>query len=252
MVEAELWRPVQIVVPQNWSVKTGLAYPHNTSLALSALTRPPPGLFCSYFLQPPCNLSCFRLSAFVSALGPNSPPLLTPVPCRRASHFVVEEGQEVPTLACDAVCELEGRRSQLAGAFGVEHPEHHVSYFDRHRVPVFSGQLLAAAQKHPKAVEGLEKAFAAFLADGSAKRCGWGPGGGSVGWGGGECISVSHPPPAHPLSLALSSPAISPCPLAHLQVPYAHTTPSPLLLPLPQAQPAGHAARAARYGPRAG
>lgn len=61
--------------------------------------------------------------------------------CRRQSHYVVEEGQEVPALPCDAVCELEGRRSQLAGAFGVDHPERHVSYFDRHRWGAWVGSV---------------------------------------------------------------------------------------------------------------
>lgn len=59
--------------------------------------------------------------------------LSVPVNPRRQSHYVVEEGQAVPELPCDAVCELEGRRHQLAGAFGVDNPDRHISYFERHR-----------------------------------------------------------------------------------------------------------------------
>jgi hypothetical protein len=64
------------------------------------------------------------------------PPLVkhtVKCPCgRRVSHFVIEEGQqEVPGLECDAVCQLEGRKVQLAEAFGIEDPAHHVAHFGR-------------------------------------------------------------------------------------------------------------------------
>lgn len=49
------------------------------------------------------------------------------------SHYAVQEGEEVPPLECDAVCRLEGRKAQLADAFGVGDPAHHLSYWDTHR-----------------------------------------------------------------------------------------------------------------------
>lgn len=45
----------------------------------------------------------------------------------------MQEGEEVPPLECDAVCRLEGRKAQLADAFGVADPGHHLSYWDSHR-----------------------------------------------------------------------------------------------------------------------
>eukprot|EP00887_Chlorella_sp_A99_P007429 scaffold2.g7429.t1 len=65
------------------------------------------------------------------------PPLLKMVsrcPCgRRTARYALEEGQQPPPLECDGVCQLEGRRAQLADAFGVEHPESHVPSFGRRR-----------------------------------------------------------------------------------------------------------------------
>ena len=55
-------------------------------------------------------------------------------PCgRKSSHQVVQEGQRAAALRCDAACVQEGRQQQLAGAFGVEDPAHHISSFDRNR-----------------------------------------------------------------------------------------------------------------------
>ena len=55
-------------------------------------------------------------------------------PCgRKSSHQVVQEGQRAAALRCDAACVQAGRQQQLAGAFGVEDPAHHVSSFDRNR-----------------------------------------------------------------------------------------------------------------------
>lgn len=55
-------------------------------------------------------------------------------PCKRqTSHQVVQEGQEPLPLSCNAACAQASRQQQLAGAFGVEDPAHHVSSFDRNR-----------------------------------------------------------------------------------------------------------------------
>ena len=93
------------------------------------------------------------------------------------THHVLEEGRHPAPLACDAVCELEGRKAQLADAFGAD-PAAGAgsSSFDRKREPCYSGALLAAAKGQPKFVEGLERALASFLADKTAKRCGGGGG----------------------------------------------------------------------------
>ena len=45
----------------------------------------------------------------------------------------MQEGQRPAALLCDAACIQAGRQQQLAGAFGVEDPSHHVSSFDRNR-----------------------------------------------------------------------------------------------------------------------
>lgn len=109
-----------------------------------------------------------------SSGGSKKPPLVKKTakcPCgRRVSHYAVAEGQEVPALECDAVCRLEGRRQQLADAFGVPDLEHHATFFETHRNATYSGLLLAAAQQHPKFIEGLERQLAAFIADKSSKR----------------------------------------------------------------------------------
>lgn len=55
-------------------------------------------------------------------------------PCgRKSSHQVVQEGQQAAALRCDAACLQAGRQQQLAAAFRVEDPAHHVSSFDRNR-----------------------------------------------------------------------------------------------------------------------
>lgn len=45
----------------------------------------------------------------------------------------MQEGQHPAALLCDAACVQAGRQQQLAGAFGVDDPSHHVSSFDRNR-----------------------------------------------------------------------------------------------------------------------
>ena len=46
----------------------------------------------------------------------------------------MQEGQRPAALLCVAACVQAGRQQQLAGAFGVEDPSHHVSSFDRNRL----------------------------------------------------------------------------------------------------------------------
>ncbi|KAI3426465.1 hypothetical protein D9Q98_008832 [Chlorella vulgaris] len=102
------------------------------------------------------------------------PPLVKKTakcPCgRRVSHFAMEEGQEVPSLECDAVCRLEGRRQKLADAFGVEDPAHHLSAFERNKTATYNGLLLSAAQRHPRFVEGVERQLAEFVVDKQSRR----------------------------------------------------------------------------------
>lgn len=104
---------------------------------------------------------------------PLPPPLVKrTVRCacgRRKTHCVVEEGQDAPELDCDALCNLQGRRAQLADAFGVDNPDRHVSTFDR-KPAEWSGELLAAAKRHRAWVEGVERELAIFLADTTLKR----------------------------------------------------------------------------------
>ena len=69
---------------------------------------------------------------------------------------MVQEGQRPAGLLCDAACVQAGRQQQLAGAFGVEDPAHHISSFDRnrsahvhsHRSQVMLNQVLDAAVSH--------------------------------------------------------------------------------------------------------
>lgn len=128
------------------------------------------------------SLSASTVETSVRTVGPSTtsqqsrqrpPPLVKHTvrcPCgRRVTYPVVEEGQPVPGLECDAVCHLEGRRRTLADAFGVTDPEKHVSSFDRRPV-VWSGALLEAAKRDPAWVESIERELGMFVADGSIKR----------------------------------------------------------------------------------
>ena len=45
----------------------------------------------------------------------------------------MREGQEVEPPRCDAECLRLQRQSNLADAFGVEDPEHHVPWVNRNR-----------------------------------------------------------------------------------------------------------------------
>jgi hypothetical protein len=96
-------------------------------------------------------------------------------PCgRRTSHFVVEEGQQPPQLACDAICQVERRKSALADAFGIPELDRNsgLSSFDRNRrrVASYNGALLYAAKTHPKLIEGFEKDLHDFVTDPSQPR----------------------------------------------------------------------------------
>jgi E3 ubiquitin-protein ligase ZNF598 len=91
-------------------------------------------------------------------------------PCgRRVTYPVIEEGQPVPTVPCDAVCRLEGRKKNLADAFGVDDPDRHISSFER-RAAVWSGMLLDAAKGNPTFVETIEKELQNFIANREVKR----------------------------------------------------------------------------------
>jgi hypothetical protein len=61
---------------------------------------------------------------------------------RRQMHLAVKVGDAVPPLLCDKECERHGRREQIAEAFGVEDAESRAAYWDRHRSPTYSPQLL--------------------------------------------------------------------------------------------------------------
>ena len=86
---------------------------------------------------------------------------------RQVVHFVVEQGQSVPAVDCDAVCSVESRRTALARAFGVEDPQSHLSSFDRNRRrdATYSGELLAAAKVEPAFIKQLEMELSAFVLD---------------------------------------------------------------------------------------
>jgi hypothetical protein len=91
-------------------------------------------------------------------------------PCgRRVTYPVIEEGQPVPTVPCDAVCRLEGRKKTLADAFGVDDPDRHISSFEK-RAAVWSGMLLDAAKRSPSFVETIEKDLKNFIANKDVKR----------------------------------------------------------------------------------
>ncbi|KAL0033761.1 hypothetical protein WJX77_004297 [Trebouxia sp. C0004] len=92
-------------------------------------------------------------------------------PCgRKTSHQVVQEGQRAAALCCDAACVQAGRQQQLAGAFGVEDPAHHVSSFDRNRTPTYSSLLLTHAWSNKEWVQGIERQLASFLSAKGSKR----------------------------------------------------------------------------------
>ncbi len=64
-------------------------------------------------------------------------------PCgRRSSSLAVREGEAASPLACDKECDKAAYKTKLADAFGVDDPDVHVAYFDRHRTPNYSLALL--------------------------------------------------------------------------------------------------------------
>eukprot|EP00890_Picochlorum_soloecismus_P005669 jgi/Picsp_1/6102/NSC_03456-R1_zinc finger len=83
-------------------------------------------------------------------------------PCgRRKRNFVVQEGEEVPSVECDGLCRLEGRRNQLDDAFGIDR-ESHFSVFERKKAS-WSGELLMAAKHKPDFIKEIEGVLEAFL-----------------------------------------------------------------------------------------
>lgn len=83
-------------------------------------------------------------------------------PCgRRKRNFVVQEGEEVPSVECDGLCRLEGRRNQLDDAFGIDRKSH-LSVFERKKAS-WRGELLQAAKRNPEFIKQIEEEIEAFL-----------------------------------------------------------------------------------------
>ncbi|GAX86309.1 hypothetical protein CEUSTIGMA_g13721.t1 [Chlamydomonas eustigma] len=92
-------------------------------------------------------------------------------PCgRRSMSYALREGEQPPPLECDHGCEIEGRRRQLAQAFNVDDPDHHIAYFDRNRTPTYSTSLLQVAKEHLAFVEHVEQQLTSFIGDSGLKR----------------------------------------------------------------------------------
>lgn len=92
-------------------------------------------------------------------------------PCgRRMSHPVLPEGQAAPPLKCDAECQRQKRRLQLADAFGVEDMDRYMSFADRNRTPTWSPHLLLLARTSREWVQGIERELALFITDPVEKR----------------------------------------------------------------------------------
>jgi len=107
--------------------------PDQNSSLLSQLL---PGLLLHFHLGRFLCLSIPPKSCLVYTCREARPLVKVTVKCpcgRKSSHQVVQEGQRAAALRCDAACVQAGRQQQLAGAFGVEDPAHHVSSFDRNR-----------------------------------------------------------------------------------------------------------------------
>lgn len=90
-------------------------------------------------------------------------------PCgRRRTNHVVPEGQPVPTLECDGICRLEGRKNQLDDAFGIDRSSH-ISVFNRKHV-TWSGALLKAAKEDVGRIKELEALLEDFVRSRAARR----------------------------------------------------------------------------------
>jgi hypothetical protein len=69
-------------------------------------------------------------------------------PCgRRQLHTAVRVGEVPVPLKCDRECEKQQRKATLASAFGVEDADSHAAYWDKHRTPTYSPQLLQVCLK---------------------------------------------------------------------------------------------------------
>jgi hypothetical protein len=51
-------------------------------------------------------------------------------------------GESPAPLKCDKECDKQQRKQTLASAFGVDDADSHAAYFDKHRTPTYSPQLL--------------------------------------------------------------------------------------------------------------
>lgn len=90
-------------------------------------------------------------------------------PCgRRKTNHVVPEGQPVPSLTCDGICRLEGRKNQLDDAFGIDRTSH-ISVFNKRKV-TWSGILLRAAKDDVQRIREFEILLEDFLRSRSARR----------------------------------------------------------------------------------
>lgn len=82
---------------------------------------------------------------------------------------VIAETVDPEPLKCNAACEKEKRRKQLAEAFGVN-AEDHTPWVDRLHTPAYTPRTLLLARLEAPTLEKIEKEFAAFVSDASAKR----------------------------------------------------------------------------------
>ena len=90
-------------------------------------------------------------------------------PCgRRKTHHVVPEGEDVPTLDCDAICRLEDRKNRLDDAFGIDRSRH-ISVFNRRKAS-WNGALLKAAKDDIATIHMFEKELEDFVRSSSNRR----------------------------------------------------------------------------------
>lgn len=90
-------------------------------------------------------------------------------PCgRRKTNHVVPEGQSVPSLECDGICRLEGRKNQIDDAFGINRSSH-ISVFNRKKA-TWSGTLLKAAKEDVERIKEFELLLEEFVKSRAARR----------------------------------------------------------------------------------
>jgi hypothetical protein len=87
---------------------------------------------------------------------------------RRKTHHVVPEGEDVPTLDCDAICRLEDRKNRIDDAFGIDR-NRHISVFNR-RQASWNGALLKAAKDDVATIQMFEKELEDFVRSSSNRK----------------------------------------------------------------------------------